>query len=487
MENTPKSTQLSTFRQTFEKLCQEVIAPRAHLADRSGQVDPEVWQALVESGYLRLFHPKHLGGLAADPETIATAMEQLAKACASTYWMATSSSMLCGKIIYSIGDAEHHERLLRPIIEGRSIGSFAVVETGSGSDSGSYQMGLRKAGDNYVLHGFKTRVSNAPVADMTVAVSRFFPRDPSEGDPGLRFAFVDLHQPGVSRFHIPKMGLRAMPWGGIVCNNVAVAGGDVFAGSPQRVLQSVEWGQALISFAAVGIAQAALEATLAFVAQRPMWGVKQGDVPGVHRVLARMRADVDASRTLAERGVRGKVRNQTAGDLTPLSKVCTTEMSVRVAAMAMQVFGSWGITTHFAVERLCRDAFGNLHAGMANENLRELVSTRLLEGEAFAHRPLDWLTATGLAAPPNTAEEIPAERMYADRSTDPFVWTQDDLPRLLSIFASGTSARQLEVSDAQWEEFQQAARAAQVQPSYLLEKAIAAVLRALKRNPDSSV
>src|SRR5262245_26240338 len=109
------------FARSFEQLCRERIAPRAREADQQGVLSRQSWNDLIASGYLKLFHPKELGGSGADGITQAIAMECLAKACASTMWVATISSALCGKILHNLCGPQHRQRWLEPIIAGERI------------------------------------------------------------------------------------------------------------------------------------------------------------------------------------------------------------------------------------------------------------------------------------------------------------------------------------------------------------------------------
>ncbi|HET6345248.1 MAG TPA: acyl-CoA dehydrogenase family protein, partial [Myxococcota bacterium] len=300
------------FAEKFDRVCQERIAARAHEVDREGALPTGIIRDLSEAGYFKLFHPKSLGGVEADTAMLCAAMESLGKACPSTYWVATVSSLLVGKILHKMGNAEQHQRFLLPIIRAERIGAFAAVETGPGGDQSSYQTTISKSGNNFVLNGFKSRVNNAPVADTCVIVARNLPGEGEPGDRHLRFVFVDLRQKGVKRFHIPTLGMRGSPWGGMFLDNVVVTPGDILAGDFETVLDVAEWGQVFVSFMAIGVAESALDAALEFTGSRANFGQPAGHMQAVHRMIATIRMDINAARALAVRAVWAKMHKQPA-------------------------------------------------------------------------------------------------------------------------------------------------------------------------------
>src|SRR2546423_2538571 len=242
------------------------IAARAAATDADGLIAPESWKEVVDSGYTRMFHSVEHGGTGAGPAEIADGMEALARACSGTYWAATVSALLCGKLVAAYGPASEHDRLLRPLLSGDHVGCFAIVETLAGSDAATLRTTVRRSPDGgYVIDGEKSRITNAPVADLAVTIARLVPDGPDgldgpDGD-GRRsadqeatewcLAFVNCHQTGVRRYSIPHMGLRGMPWGGIVFDGAHVAECDVvrvpFGQLEGELAESMAWGWLLIS------------------------------------------------------------------------------------------------------------------------------------------------------------------------------------------------------------------------------------------------
>jgi len=384
------------------------IAARAAQTDATGRIPSSNWKDIVDSGYLRLFHEPGIGGSGADGPTQAAAMEGLARACPGTFWAATVSALLCAKLISTYGDAREHERLLRPLLSGELLAAFAVVEKSAGSDASTFRTTVRRAGppgSGYVISGEKARITNAPVADIAVTLARL-EKAPGDEGPDWCLAFVDLRQPGVHRYDIPHMGLRAMPWGGVVFQDTHIAEADVVPVPFEELAEGMAWGWLLISFAAVAIAESALSASARHAGERVSFGRPLAHMEGVQAQLAESRAQIDAARLLALRATCERAEGRSARDLIAMVKIYAAEMAVEVTARAVQIHGAFGVTTGHEIERLYRDAQMNVIGGFASNRLREQVAEGMGVGPAVYHE-FDWLTATGLGVAPAGVQGLP--------------------------------------------------------------------------------
>ncbi|MBM9507292.1 acyl-CoA dehydrogenase family protein [Actinacidiphila acididurans] len=384
------------------------VAARAAEADSTGRVPAESWKEVADSGYLRLFHPPELGGTGADADTQSAALEALARACPSTYWSMSVSGLLCGKVIGMYGDPVEHRRLLDPLLAGEISAAFSIVERTAGSDASTYRTSVRRApGPNggFLIRGEKSRITNAPTADLAIVLAR---REKDAGDDGPDWclAFVDLHQPRVSRYDIPHMGLRGMPWGGMIFNDAHVAEADVIPVPFEALAEGMSWGWLKTSFAAVAIAESALQASVRHAKQRESFGRPLAHMEGVQAQLADSRAQIDATRLLARRAVVERVAGRPARDLLALLKVYATEMAVEVATRAVQIHGAYGVTSGHEVERLYRDAEMNVIGSFTTNRLREQVAENLGAG-APVYAPFDWLAPAGLTALPPGLDGFP--------------------------------------------------------------------------------
>jgi alkylation response protein AidB-like acyl-CoA dehydrogenase len=365
------------------------IGARAEDADLKGVVPDENWHDLAESGYLRVFHPTEIGGLGVDGVTQAMAMEALAKACPSTFWSATMSALMCAKLIHNYGNLNDHRRLLEPLLRGQRLACLPVVELTSGSDAGTYTTTVRREGNGYVISGEKARITNATIADLGVVFARL------EGhEYGWCYAFVDLRQSGVRTYSMPRMGLRAMSWGGLVFDQAWVDAQDVVPIQLEEFQNGMAWGWLFISIASIAIAEAALNHSVAHAREQISFGRPLAHMEGVQAALAEMRMEIDAARLLAYRCAWHCGEGRLVQDLVGMLKPYATEMAVRVTQKAVQIHGSWGLTPGYPVERLYRDAPMHVIGGFTSNRLREVVAQHL--GLPTTYRDFDWLSPTGL-------------------------------------------------------------------------------------------
>ncbi len=378
------------------------IAARAARTDEEGRMPPQNWTEIVESGYLRLFHPESVGGTGASAATQAAALEALARACPGTYWTATVSALLCAKLVFTYGDAERHGDLIRSLVEGRRLAAFAVVETTAGSDASTFRTTVRPAdapGGGFYISGEKARISNAPVADVAVTLARR-EKPPGDDGPDWCLAFVDLRQPGVRRYDIPHMGLRGMPWGGIVFTDAHVAAADVVPVPFGELAEGMAWGWLKTSFSAIAIAESALAASVRHAKERVSFGRPLAHMEGVQAQLAESRAQIDAARLLARRALHERVAGRSARDLIAKLKIYATEMAVAVVVRAVQIHGAAGVTRGHEVERLYRDAEMNVIGGFTSNRLREQVAESTGLGPAV-YAEFDWVAPAGLGRDPS--------------------------------------------------------------------------------------
>jgi alkylation response protein AidB-like acyl-CoA dehydrogenase len=386
------------FVSELDRRFQAGIARRAAAADRDGAMPPENWADIVDSGYLRVFHSKAIGGLGVDGVTQAMVMESLARACSGTYWSATMSTLLCGKLISTYGNPSVHGHLIDAILRGDQLGCFAVVERAAGSDPATYQTLVRKSGNEYVIEGEKARITNAPNADIAVVLARL--EEARRGDgPGWCYAFVNLRQEGVRRYKLPNMGLRAMPWGGLIFEDARINKDDVVPVALAEFPDGMAWGWLFISISSIAIAESALAASLEHASQQTSFGRPLAHMQGIQARLAEMRAEVDAARLTAWRASWHRGEGRSARQLIGMLKPYATEMAVRVTQQAVHIHGSWGLTRDYLIERLCRDAPMNVIGGFAASRLREVVAEGMGIGQA-QYAPFDWLAPTGLVTDP---------------------------------------------------------------------------------------
>lgn len=357
--------------ESWQQFCREVVRPAARMADRAEHISDELWSALSERGYLQLFHQAAQVEQVA-PAMLYPAMLALAEACAATFWKATISSALCGKMISSFAQPEVAARWLPGLASGRGVGVFAASERGSGSDPRSYAARLVRRGAGWVLSGEKDRISNVSDAEVAAVLCPAFSEKGEEL--GLAMAVVELEAAGVQRKRHSTMGLRGMSFGRLRFDEVELADDEVTLGTTMpRILTVVEWGQVVQALCGLGLGRAALDEAEHFLAERASFGRALGQHPAVRAQLDEARRELAAGAALARRAVAKKANGELAGESIVAAKIFCSEAGLAACQVALRVCGGWGYTTELAVERMVRDAHGNVPAGLPNDRLRELL------------------------------------------------------------------------------------------------------------------
>jgi len=333
------------------------VKPVAAECDRAARFPHATVKRMGELGLLGVAVPEKLGGAGADTLAYALALEEVAVACAShAVVMSVNNSLVCDPLLRH-GTPDQQERFLVPLASGRGLGCFALTEPQAGSDARNQKTVARRDGDHYVLSGRKVFVTSG--RESTVALV-FAQTDPTRAHSGISAFLVEKGIPG---FLIPKiedkLGLRASDTAEFVFEDCQVpatcrlgAEGEGFA----IALKALDGGRLGIAAQAVGIARAALEASVAYARERQSFGVAIGQHQMIQWMLADMATQVDAARLLVWRAATLKDHGQPYGTASSMAKLFASEMAMKVTTDAIQVHGGYGYVKEYPVERFFRDA-----------------------------------------------------------------------------------------------------------------------------------
>lgn len=371
-----------TFADAFDDFCRRVVAPRAAEADRTGEIPRATWTDLSEMGFFDLYVDEAYGGAASSADWVMRAMaeESLAKACASTFLSTGASIGLCGGPIQRFGSDALKQRWLPKLRTAEAIGCFGLTEPDCGTDAAAMRMRAQKVDGGWRLTGEKALITNAPIADVAVVMAV---SDPDARHAGITTFCVDLSADGVEKTPAyRKLGLRGSPTGGLVFDGVFVPDGDVVgtvgAGFLQA-MQTLESGRVAMAHFGIGIAEAALEASIRYAQERVAFGKPIARKQAIHFKVADMKVAIDGARLMARKAAWMKDTGQPCADMASIAKTYATEMAVKVCDDAVQIHGGWGYTDDFAVERLLRDArLGPIGEG-TSEIQRELIAGSMLD------------------------------------------------------------------------------------------------------------
>jgi alkylation response protein AidB-like acyl-CoA dehydrogenase len=371
----------------WENFCKTEIRNRSRQADAEAKIPAEIRKGMAELGYLKIFHGGNSGQPGVSGDVLYRAMEVLAEACASTFWSATISSALCGRMIAELCGDVQRERWVPQLCTGKVLGCFAATERGSGSDPASYQTTVRRHGGGWILNGEKTRVTNAPEADVAVVLAK---SASEEGESqGLALVVLDMRKHPVARSRHGSMGLRAMPWGTLHFESLVVDDDSVIGITMPKTLQSVEWGQVIQTVSAIGLAHSALRMAEDFVSARLSFGKNLSEFSAVRAQLQSAKDEIAGARIYARKAINLKAHGELGGSKIVIAKIFSTEASVRACEVALRCAGGWGYTTDLELERFLRDAYGNIPSGLPNDRLRELLICPKLGVDPWSVPPVD--------------------------------------------------------------------------------------------------
>ncbi|MCL2449980.1 MAG: acyl-CoA dehydrogenase family protein [Polyangiaceae bacterium] len=345
-------------QRTARDFGERVLRPDAADIDATGRFPREALRAMADLGLLGIQVPEAYGGAAAGPIAFSLAIEEIARACASTAVTASVTNMVA-ETIARFGTDAQRARYLPAIARGDHVAaSFALSEADAGSDPAALRTTARRDADGWVLDGSKQWITSGAYAGVLVVWARTAPAD--AGARGLSCFLVDGGTPGL-RVGRPedKMGLRGsstvpLEFAGCRLPQDALLG--ELHGGFKVAMMALDGGRIGIASQALGIAQAALDASVAYAKQRSTFGVPIGHHQAIAFKLADMGAQIDAARLLVRRAAHAKERGRPFTREASMAKLFASEAAVQVCNDAVQIHGGYGYARDFPVERYLRDA-----------------------------------------------------------------------------------------------------------------------------------
>jgi butyryl-CoA dehydrogenase len=368
-------------RDTVRAFAQERVKPAAAETDRASRFPREVVAELGRLGVMGCFVPERYGGAGFDYVAYALAVEELSAACAATGVIFSAHASLATWPILALGTEAQRDRYLPRMARGEWLGCFALSEPSSGSDAGSIRTTARRDGDHYVLNGTKNFITNGP--DAAVAIV-FASLDVTKGNKGLAAFIVETASPGWEVVRVEeKMGIHGALSAQLAFTDLRVPRENLLGAESEgfkAAMKTLDGGRIGIAAQAVGIARAALEASLTYARERRAFGKALADFQGTQWRLADMATAVEAARLLTLRAAFLKDRGLPYTKEAAMAKLFAAETAMTIATQAVQLHGGYGYTREFAVERYFRDAkITEIYEG-TSEIQRVVIASQLLRG-----------------------------------------------------------------------------------------------------------
>ena len=337
-----------------------VIAPAAAAIDREERFPAEILKGLAELGLMAVNVPEDLGGAGAGAVAYALAMQEVARACASTAVTMAVTNMV-GEVIARFGtDAQRRAYVPKLASGAYAAGAFALSEPEAGSDPGAMRTTARRDGDGWVLDGQKQWITSGAHAGVLVVWARTGDRERLPGTRGISCFLVEGGTPGLKVGRAEdKMGLRGSNTVPLTFDGCRVPASALLGeenGGFKIAMMALDGGRIGISCQALGIARAALEESVAYARERRQFDRAISEFQATQWKLADMAVEIDAAHLLALRAAWLKEHGRPFSREASMAKVFATEAANRVCNRAVQIHGGYGYTREFAAERHLRDA-----------------------------------------------------------------------------------------------------------------------------------
>ncbi|OCA82366.1 acyl-CoA dehydrogenase [Bacillus sp. FJAT-27225] len=365
-------------RKMVRDFARNEVAPTAAERDEEERFDREIFDKMAELGLTGIPWPEEYGGIGSDYLAYCIAVEELSRVCASTGVTLSAHTSLAGWPIFKFGSEEQKQKYLRPMAEGSKIGAYGLTEPGSGSDAGSMRTTARLDGDHYVLNGSKIFITNGGVADIYVV---FALTDPSSRQKGTTAFIIEKDFEGFSvGKKEKKLGIRSSPTTEIIFEDCRVPVENRLGeeGEGFKVaMMTLDGGRNGIAAQAVGIAQGALDAAVDYAKERHQFGKPIAANQGISFKLADMATAIEASRLLTYQAAWLETEGLPYAKASAMAKLYAGDTAMQVTTEAVQVFGGYGYTKDYPVERFMRDAkITQIYEG--TQEIQRLVISRML-------------------------------------------------------------------------------------------------------------
>ena len=362
----------------FREFVDKELRPIAAELDEQERFPFELIPKMGEIGLLGIPVAEEFGGVGLGTLEYVMAVEEISKACASTGVTISAHTSLCCWPIEHFGTQEQKEKYLPDLATGEKLGAFGLTEPNAGTDAAMQRTTAEDKGDHWLLNGSKVFITNGEVADVYVV---FAMTDKAAGNKGISAFLLEKGMEGFSfGSHEKKMGIRASSTCELVFEDVKVPKenllGELNKGF-QIAMMTLDGGRIGIAAQALGIAQGAIDETVKYVKDRVQFGRPISKFQNTQFMLAEMQTRVDAARMLVYRAAAIKDAGEPYSSEAAMAKLFASETAREVTWRAVQLFGGYGYTRDYPVERMMRDAkITEIYEG-TSEVQKMVISSRM--------------------------------------------------------------------------------------------------------------
>lgn len=365
-------------RKMVRDFAKNELEPTAAERDENARFDRAIFDQMAELGLTGIPFPEQYGGIGSDYLAYAIAVEELSRIDSSIGVTLSAHTSLGSWPIYKFGTEEQKQKYLVPLAKGEKIGAYGLTEPSAGSDAGGTKTTARLEGDHYVINGSKIFITNGGEAEIYVV---FASTDPSQKTRGITAFIIEKGTPGFSiGKHENKLGIRASATTELIFEDCIVPVENVLGkvGEGFKIAMiTLDGGRNGIASQALGIAQGALDLATAYAKERVQFGKPITAQQGIAFKLADMATNIEAARLLVYQAAWLESNDLPYGKESAMSKLFAGDTAMKVTTEAVQIFGGYGYTKEYPIERFFRDAkITQIYEG--TQEIQRLVISRMI-------------------------------------------------------------------------------------------------------------
>jgi alkylation response protein AidB-like acyl-CoA dehydrogenase len=366
------------FREAVRQFAESELAPRAARMDAEARMDPDIFPQLFELGLMGIEVPEELGGAGSSFFASIVVIEEVSRVDPAVGVLVDVQNTLINNCFLRYGSEDLQARYL-PRLASEWIGAYCLSEAGSGSDAFALSCRASDEGDHYRLEGPKLWITNGGEASLFIVFANL---DPAKGYRGITAFVVERDWDGVSiGKKEDKLGIRASSTVEVLFDGVKVPKENVLgeAGKGYKIsIETLNEGRIGIGAQMVGLAQGALDHTVRYTQERQQFGKHLADFQAVQFQLARMRTDLEAARLMVYNAARLKTAGEDFLLEAAMAKLYASEAAQRISSQCVDLFGGYGFTKEYPVEKLFRDSkIGTIYEGTSNMQLNTIAKYML--------------------------------------------------------------------------------------------------------------
>ena len=371
-------------RTLFKEFAEKEVKPLAQDVDENEQFPVETVAKMAKAGFLGIPVPKEYGGQGCDPLTYVMCVEELSKVCGTTGVIVSAHTSLCIDPIQTFGTEEQKKKYIPDLASGKKLGAFGLTEPGAGTDAQGQQTKAVLDGDEWVLNGSKCFITNGSYADVYIVIavtgvvekrgrkmkeiSAFIVE---KGTPGFTFGTKEK-----------KMGIRGSATYELIFEDCRIPKENLLGKQGKGfgiAMHTLDGGRIGIASQALGLAEGALERTIEYVKERKQFGRSIGQFQNTQFQLANMATQVEAAKLLVYKAAMAKATQRVYSVEAAKAKLFAAETAMAVTTKAVQLYGGYGYTRDYPVERMMRDAkITEIYEG-TSEVQRMVISGQMLK------------------------------------------------------------------------------------------------------------